>query len=340
VDSLLIPRWTACGDAIPVIDQASVSSVRDEVRRRGAAAGLPPDVTARLALVATELATNQLRHAAGGYMLVCPIARHGTAGLEIVAADSGGGLLDPSAALAGGWSTKGSLGLGVSSVHRMSDELDIDVRVGEGTCVRARAYASPVARGPEIGIFGRPMAGERVSGDDGALARDGDVVSVAVSDGLGHGPFAREASRAAIDAFLAENRLGCGRSLEAADLAVDGLRGAVMGVARLDEHLAELESATAGNITTILVARDRSRRAVGRAMTLGVRSAMRRRFPVERFSMDRRDVLVMFTDGLTSRLSLDGETELLTQHPIVIAEHLCRVHARDNDDALVLVVRR
>ena len=45
-----------------------------------------------------------------------------------------------------------------------ADEVDIDVRLGEGTCVWARKFASPVPKAREVAIFGRPCEGEAVSG--------------------------------------------------------------------------------------------------------------------------------------------------------------------------------
>jgi predicted ATP-dependent Lon-type protease len=47
----------------------------------------------------------------------------------------------------------------------------------------------------------------------------------------------------------------------------------------------------------------------------------------------------MFSDGLTTRVDLAAELQLLRRHPVVIAEHLLEHFGRSNDDALVLVAR-
>ncbi len=51
------------------------------------------------------------------------------------------------------------------------------------------------------------------------------------------------------------------------------------------------------------------------------------------------DVIVMSSDGLTTRADISEELQLLRRHPIVIAEHLLAQYGRTNDDALVLVVK-
>ncbi len=50
-------------------------------------------------------------------------------------------------------------------------------------------------------------------------------------------------------------------------------------------------------------------------------------------------MIVAYTDGLTSRVSLEEEPDILREHPIVIAQHLLQAFARNSDDALVLVAR-
>jgi hypothetical protein len=48
--------------------------------------------------------------------------------------------------------------------------------------------------------------------------------------------------------------------------------------------------------------------------------------------------LVLWTDGLTTRLDLTDDPDLLAHHPAVTAAVLHRQHARGRDDATVVVV--
>ena len=168
--ALLIHDWLADALSQAVVDEASVSQLREEVRRV-AAGRLDATTTEQLVTAASELGMNQLVHAGGGRVAVLPIERAGVVGVEVIAADAGPGIATPSAALRGevGPHTKG-LGAGLSAVLRLCQEVDFDVRQGEGTCVWARSYASALPRS-EVAILGRPHPHERVSGDHAAFAR-------------------------------------------------------------------------------------------------------------------------------------------------------------------------
>jgi hypothetical protein len=50
-------------------------------------------------------------------------------------------------------------------------------------------------------------------------------------------------------------------------------------------------------------------------------------------------VLVLFTDGIESRASIEEDLALLREHPITIAHQLALRFARDSDDVLVLVAK-
>ncbi|HEX7702527.1 MAG TPA: ATP-binding protein, partial [Kofleriaceae bacterium] len=161
-----VTAWLRGVDTIPILDDASISVAREHVRRLGGEVGLVQEVTETVAIAATELVRNQLVHARGGRFAVRAIERGGVRGLELVAADRGPGLADPRRALEGTISTGGGLGSGIASVHRLMDELDFDIRLGEGTCIWARKFTGPVPYRSELAILGRPCEGETESGDD------------------------------------------------------------------------------------------------------------------------------------------------------------------------------
>src|SRR5215208_321253 len=99
MDPLLNELWLRGLDPVPVIDEASLSLVRSDVRTSGKAIGLPDKSIEAMAIVATELGHNQLRHARSGRMGVRVVERDGIAGLEVVAADRGAGIAEPLQAL-------------------------------------------------------------------------------------------------------------------------------------------------------------------------------------------------------------------------------------------------
>lgn len=339
VEALLIDLWLdGDDDAFRILDEASISLARERAREVAAEVGLGSDEGARLAVIASELGHNQLRHGRDGRLAVRPIARGAHRGVEIIAADRGPGIREPATALGGAPRTRGSLGFGLASVADLADELDVDVRLGEGVCVRARKLVPGAPRHPQIGIFGRPFQGEAKSGDHAHVRRSEDALFLGVCDGLGHGRDARDAADVAIGAFDAHAHRGPAGALEACHDALASTRGAVMAVARLDIPRRGVEVASVGNIVSEVVGPRASSRFGGVSHVLG---APKRglRIPSETRSVDAGHLLLLFSDGVSARASIREDLALLRQHPVVIAHEVLKRFGRDHDDALVVVVR-
>jgi anti-sigma regulatory factor (Ser/Thr protein kinase) len=336
VESILIDTWLGEHESIPVLDSASASSVRARAQLEAEAAGFSREDGARLTNVASELATNQLAHAHQGVIVIRQIERDGVPGVEVIAADYGDGIADPSAALAG-TSTRAGLGAGIAAVREFSDEVDFDVRLGEGTCVWARKFREPVPRWREIGIVGRPHPHERVSGDHAFFVRAGSRLTVAVADGLGHGPEARLASSTAIRAVAQHADDALPEVLLSAHALLKDTRGAVMAVARLERDRGEVELASVGNVSVQLCQPRSSQRFSGSSFTLGLRGRNPRVW-TEATPVTPWDALVLYTDGVSSKAEVDRE-QLRGEHPVVLAHQLLLRFGVDHDDALVLVAR-
>jgi hypothetical protein len=93
-----------------------------------------------------------------------------------------------------------------------------------------------------------------------------------------------------------------------------------------------------GNIAGSLVSSERCRGLASQNGTVGVQI----RSHVSTFShvMPAPGVLLMHSDGITSRWSFDHYPGLLLRHPAVIAGVLSRDFVRGRDDATMLVVSR
>jgi anti-sigma regulatory factor (Ser/Thr protein kinase) len=333
----LLARWLDGLDPIPVVDQAAVSLLRQEVRRRGPAAGLDEQAIESLAAAASELGHNVLRHAVRGHAAVRAIERAGVSGLEVIAADVGPGIADPTRALRGEPRVAGSLGVGLSAAHHLSHEMDLDVRAGEGTCVRVRRFAVPLAR-REVAVLSRPCEGELVSGDDALVMDTTGGLLLAVADGLGHGEPARLASAAAMDVIRAAPDHSLPELLAACGRALRSTRGAVAGLARLEPGGTALAIAGSGNVTTWVLGARGVHRALGSAHVLG--SPQRPpRFDEERIALDPHRTIVLFSDGISARADLSDEPEIIRQPPIAVAQRLIERFGRRDDDVMVLVAR-
>ena len=211
--------------------------------------------------------------------------------------------------------------MGLGGVRRLTDEVDFDIRLGEGMCVWARKFAEPVRRRREVGTLGRYLHGERCSGDHAAFVRLKDALILAVADGLGHGQLAREASLSAIRCVTEGPERALDEMLVLCHAALQRTRGAVMSVTRIEEPSGEAALAGVGNVSTNVCGPGVFERHIGSSAALGMPGQLPR-IRIERAHLRTWDALVQFTDGLSGRASLDGEASLLREHPIVIAQHL------------------
>ncbi len=88
-----------------------------------------------IATAISELARNIITYAGEGMIAINAIYDSTREGLLIVASDEGPGISDIPSALRDGFSTSGSLGIGLPGVRRLMDEFDISSQPGEGTIV-------------------------------------------------------------------------------------------------------------------------------------------------------------------------------------------------------------
>lgn len=314
----------------------SASAVRLRVRALAADLGLAQVDIDRLALAASELSFNQIKHAVRGRILVRGVRRGDHVGLEILAHDDGPGIDDPPGAMRGTHGSSG-LGVGIGVVRRQTHELDLDVRHGEATHIAARRFDDQPARHFEVAIEGRPHPLERVSGDDAVVVRFPDGLMAAVIDGVGHGGEAHDAARRAAEVIAAHAAEPPEAVLAHANTALKGTRGAAATVARLLHDEGRILVAGVGNVSARLHFHGWHDTFLSTAGVLG-RMAPNARIRVSDHPLPRGATLLMFTDGIPQRTNLDSPEMVVPEHPAMAAHHLLK-HARDRDDALVLVAR-
>jgi serine/threonine-protein kinase RsbT len=119
-----------------------INSLVDVVRarRRGLemaqALGFPLAEATKIAVVISELGRNIERYVGQGSITVTAHAQDEKY-ILIVAQDSGAGIPDVDRVMAGGYSTSGGLGLGLSGSKRLMDKFDIKSIAGVGTTIKA-----------------------------------------------------------------------------------------------------------------------------------------------------------------------------------------------------------
>jgi serine/threonine-protein kinase RsbT len=93
-----------------------------------------------VATAVSELARNILAYARKGEITLRAIQGSSRKGIQVVASDDGPGIPDIRQALRDGFSTSGSLGLGLPGVRRLMDEFEIASQPGQGTRVGVKKW--------------------------------------------------------------------------------------------------------------------------------------------------------------------------------------------------------
>lgn len=323
----------------PVTDSSHVAAARRAVTGLAARLGFDATRSGEAAIVATEAATNILKHAGHGEILLRALRSDDDAGIELVAIDGGPGMASLPASMEDGRSTAGSYGVGLGAMARLSASFDAWSAPGKGAVFAMtlwRGGALPPPQALEAGIVCQALPGETACGDNWAVACDATSATTLVADGLGHGPEAAIAAQAAVDTVMAHPAQAPGVLLEDAHLALRATRGAAVAVVRIDMLQDRVVMAGVGNIACHAWAGAGRRQLVSHNGIVG--SNLRK---VQEFDAPwgADGMLLMHSDGIATRWNLDDYPGLALRHPAVIAAVLYRDFCRRRDDATIVVLR-
>ena len=112
-------------EGLPISEQSEILHMRREAEALAKGLGFSPEDCGRLAIVATELATNLLKHAGHGEILLGLSENASVPCVELIALDQGPGMVDVDACLVDGYSTAGSQGTGLGAAKRQATSFDI-----------------------------------------------------------------------------------------------------------------------------------------------------------------------------------------------------------------------
>ena len=181
----------------------------------------------------------------------------------------------------------------------------------------------------------RPCAGEIVSGDLVCWKQLGDSTFVLTLDATGHGREARRVAEIAERMFGSATLDDPAEFLLLLDEALRSSRGAAAAVARLDGAARCLSYAAVGNISGRLLGSGDSQ-LVCRDGTLGQRF---RSPKLQTFELRPQDLLVMHSDGISARFSVETFPDLHTGQAQSVAAQLLERFGKMYDDAGCAVVR-
>jgi serine/threonine-protein kinase RsbT len=113
---------------------------RQKGRALAAELGFAASDATLIATAISELARNIVSYARRGEIAFKIVNGANRQGLSIVASDRGPGIPDIRQALRDGFSTSGSLGMGLPGVRRLMDEFEITSQPGRGTTVAVKKW--------------------------------------------------------------------------------------------------------------------------------------------------------------------------------------------------------
>ncbi|WP_212824591.1 SpoIIE family protein phosphatase [Polymorphospora rubra] len=319
-----------------VEEASSASAVRRAAERLAAQIDLGAGPTAALAIAAAELTSNLVKHADEGVLLLRPVRADDIAGVEIIAVDSGPGMVDLAYSARDGHSTAGTLGIGLGSIARQASWSDAHSVPGRGTVLAVQVWPGPAPAPGWAGGVVRPLTGEMVSGDGFAVRVTQGRHQLLLCDGLGHGPLAAAATAAAVSAFHTAPAVPPAALVEHLHRALGHTRGAAVAVAELDAAAAVVRYAGLGNIAGVVIDGNTRR---GMVSMPGIAGHQRRVVREYDYALPRTGVVIMHSDGVADRWRADDYPGLLTRAPQLIAATMLRDAGVRRDDACVLVAR-
>lgn len=336
----------------PVQNESALILLRSKLSAIAQRLGLSDQKRENMLLVASELVSNQVKHA-GGRGLIQVWQQPGPT-LDILAVDFGPGITCLSQAEEDGYSSTNTLGKGLGSIRRLSDESFVYTqrdnsgksKKWSGTVFLSRfrpggkktdpGQAASAAGGCpaalEIGLFSRSLSDDRYNGDRIYLQKTGDTLRWLHLDGLGHGEQAQAAT-----ANLASHLSHCDTPsavLAAVDRQLKGTRGAVAIIGELGLTGRALNILGVGDMHAHVMDNEEMHNLSFAPGVLGKEHKNPAQF---RFAFGKRCLMISASDGIRRNWDVSNFPGLFHQHPQLIAYTLGNIMGRISDDQSLCV---
>lgn len=125
---------------IPILTDMDIVAARQSGRKLATELGFSQTDTTLIATAISELTRNIILYASQGELVLRPLQRQDTKGIMVIARDRGPGIENVQQVMRMGFSTSGSLGLGLPGVSRLMDDFNIDSQPGSGTTITVQKW--------------------------------------------------------------------------------------------------------------------------------------------------------------------------------------------------------
>lgn len=293
-------------------------------------------------LVASELVSNNVKHAAGRGMVQLWQQPGGI--LDLLSLDFGPGIANLAAAETDGYSTASTLGKGLGAIRRLSDESHIYTQQAHpgqpkkwtGTVILARFHLEKHQResrsGFKFGLYSRSLSDERYNGDRVYLRRAGKVLRWLHLDGLGHGANAQAATADLAPHLLSHESPEA--ILASVDRQLSHTRGAVAITGEIDLAKCDLRISGVGDMSAHIYDQDRMQHV---AFAPGILGREHRSTTTLQTGFGKKSLIVTASDGIRRNWDETNFAGLFKQHPQLIAYTLGNIMGRISDDQSLCV---
>lgn len=313
--------------------------------------------------IMSELGTNIIKYAKQGVITLRRMETDGAVDILIEAVDPGPGIANIDLAMQDRYTTGTSLGLGLPSVRRLSDDFSITSELGKGTRVNVRKRITgetrqqlPIARlsslrgdppprpvpmqklqtaSFDVACYTRPAPGEVVSGDMASLYQTREGLLLALVDVSGHGAKA-SALAAQINHYLAENAgSDIRRLMTQLHENLKSTLGAAVALIFVNVAHAKADFCAVGNVGAYRVV-GKPWRPISKDGVLGQRLPT---LVTQSVDLSNGDLLLMRTDGVSELAAKNYAAQNSHVPTEKLAVDLVSILGRPFDDASCIVFK-
>jgi len=125
----------------PIKSEGDIVTCRKLIRSAAASAGFGMTDVTRIVTAVSELARNVFVHSGSdGVMRWQILYQAGKVGIQLEFEDYGKGIPDVDQAMEAGFTTAGTMGMGLSGVKRLMDDMAIKSEIGVGTTITVEKW--------------------------------------------------------------------------------------------------------------------------------------------------------------------------------------------------------
>lgn len=322
-------------------DRSYYALIKKEVHNLALTAEFSEKKIAELDIIVAELTSNLHKYADNGELLIGHLKDGEQEYIELISIDNGPGMNDIPRMMRDGFSTTNTMGHGLGSIKRLSDQFDIFSAKGWGTLLVSRVYKSIPKLKKKNSLQMRALVvakpGEKTSGDGYYIKTTAEHIKVMLADGLGHGKEANFAINEAAKAFKQCPSHSPVEIIRYIHPLVRKTRGLVATIAVFDLKTSSLSIAGVGNISSKLSGTALAKTSLAYNGIIGhnIPNTMND----QSMALVDYQQLIMCSDGIRSRWEINKPPGLTRSDIMLQAAAIYKDYARRSDDMSVLIAK-